>query len=268
MREKKYIQVRCLWLAILATVLLVMTPTIALAWRGWPHLNLTSDAARFMSPSQRQELGLWIPGSEYPYISRNAELPIIPELDKETEWWKQGDPSNTSTVTQPNWYWVAWNGMKEDDAEIVDWGAADLGVDWQDLVPQSGAWIDVTVTHFWDPLDGGILSPANGTFEEFYPNAWMKAKILWQYALSNWAAGEEANAYSCLGRVAHLIEDMGNPAHAHEDWHPIDTNDDSLEAWLSDAANGGANFLDMLYSYTGQYWDDSSQDYLLSLIHI
>jgi len=91
-----------------------------------------------------------------------------------------------------------------------------------------------TITHFWDADDGDLDEVALYGGKR-YPNAWMKAIELWNDALDFYDFGDKAMAYERLGHVAHLIQDMSLPAHAHEDLHPdelLPGGDDCYEDWM------------------------------------
>ncbi len=92
-----------------------------------------------------------------------------------------------------------------------------------------------TVPHFWD-ADEGWLDPVTMLYYELdHPNAWQKISGigiedydpdwpymgLWHQALYFYSFGNKVYAYSLLGHIAHLIQDMSVPAHVHEDAHPL-----------------------------------------------
>jgi len=73
--------------------------------------------------------------------------------------------------------------------------------------------------HFWDPdvgYDWGI-----DTFGEFGRNhsALYQAQYWWNKAIAAYATNKSL-AYYYLGRVVHLLGDMGVPEHVHNDLHP------------------------------------------------
>ena len=93
-----------------------------------------------------------------------------------------------------------------------------LGFTSEDNPPR---WME----HFWDPYTGEGLSrfPLPGN----YRNAYDKAVALWcDELIPKYADGGEnggakyAEAYEILGRIAHLVMDMGVPAHVNRDPHP------------------------------------------------
>jgi hypothetical protein len=99
-----------------------------------------------------------------------------------------------------------------------------------------------TIPHFWD-ADGGPSDPVTLKWAglEPWPNAWQKISYmnigdyepispygLWDQALLYYRSGNKVQAYSLLGHIAHLIEDMSVPAHVHEDFHDSDIYEDAL----------------------------------------
>jgi len=52
-----------------------------------------------------------------------------------------------------------------------------------------------------------------------HTNAADRARLLYQTALNDYAAGKYRSAFRVLGRVLHLLEDMTSPAHVHDDPH-------------------------------------------------
>lgn len=92
-----------------------------------------------------------------------------------------------------------------------------------------------TIPHFWN-ADGGPVDHVTcylcGGIDEDWPNAWQKISYmgvggydtispygLWDQALLYYRSGNKEQAYSLLGHIAHLIQDMSVPAHVHEDSH-------------------------------------------------
>jgi len=98
--------------------------------------------------------------------------------------------------------------------------------------------LTVSVTHFWDADMGdnwGVKEIITET-PNTYPNAWQKAQRLWNLSLNEYRSCNKTKAYEYLGHVAHLLQDMTVPAHAHEDFHPghgIPGGDDCYEDWIT-----------------------------------
>jgi|GEM_PF-1795215 len=97
------------------------------------------------------------------------------------------------------------------------WGA-DLG-DGESIV--EGTWEEDQSTnsldHFWDPdhsISDGLYTPAFGTFK----SAINKASDWWNIAINNFP-DNASKSYYALGRVVHLLSDMGVPDHVHLDPH-------------------------------------------------
>lgn len=71
--------------------------------------------------------------------------------------------------------------------------------------------------HFYDPLTGTGLP---GASYGFYTSAVVRAQTYWsEDVLPCYKEGRYAEAYRFLGRVAHLVSDMGVPAHTNLDPH-------------------------------------------------
>jgi hypothetical protein len=140
--------------------------------------------------------------------------------------------------------------MQEDAYELIDW--TQVNHPFSSIPYPASKFVDVTVTHFWDPDFYGALGETRGPVScctyvpnpfclpELYPNAWVKAKILWNAALQVWNLAPDdpegkaiflGMAYMYLGHVVHLVEDMGEPAHVHDDMH---NGTEMLEEWLGD----------------------------------
>lgn len=91
---------------------------------------------------------------------------------------------------------------------------------------------DGSQTHFWRPDDGphgGRLELRPWPLPDARVNAYEKAARYWQEAIqayratggeSSETAANKKRAYFLLGKVAHLLTDMGMPAHVHLDRHP------------------------------------------------
>jgi hypothetical protein len=128
---------------------------------------------------------------------------------------------------------IACGGEREDDVDVV--------FDYSDSYK--------TIPHFWD-ADRGPWDPVTcylcGTVWDEWPNAWQKISYqdvgdyhsvppymgLWDQVLSYYRSGQKEYAYMYLGHIAHLIQDMSVPAHAHEDFHSSDYYEDMLnDTW-------------------------------------
>jgi hypothetical protein len=85
-----------------------------------------------------------------------------------------------------------------------------------------------SINHFWDPDYGtGLLEPVAGE------SAYARASELYLLAKDLYSTGnlvDRQNAYYTLGRVAHLLEDVSQPAHVHLDSHsPLEPSDNYEE---------------------------------------
>jgi hypothetical protein len=238
----------------LVTVLLLAAlsvPTSALGWAGAVHSELGDDIGQAFSPEILQSNG--VPG--YPYITRTPGPPpdlrrfaVIPEMDEIDYGVAEGGDPNDPDST---WVWyrireiVLHNSREEDGYDLVsDWGARG----WA-----PGPYVDSTVTHFWD-ADVSVMNTVMSGLGDTYPNAWVKAKIIWNWAIDAWAEARRANrttgtAWMYFAHVLHLVVDQGIPCHAHDDWHaPILGEEDTLEDWLWDC--GGS--LRLRYSWANR----------------
>jgi len=77
------------------------------------------------------------------------------------------------------------------------------------------------VWHFWDP-DGGDNQGIWG-----FDSAYTRATGLWNEAIAQYKTGSYQAAYRNLGAVAHLVGDMGVPAHVNLDDH----SDEDAPEW-------------------------------------
>jgi hypothetical protein len=100
-----------------------------------------------------------------------------------------------------------------------NWDAVLWGLENEDTFAM---WLN----HFWDPdTDAGLP----GCF-----SARIRANNLWTEMLNHYRAGRYESAYRDLGRIAHLIQDMGVPAHTLLDCHAFG---DDYEEYVRDSAN-------------------------------
>src|SRR5205085_9414004 len=73
----------------------------------------------------------------------------------------------------------------------------------------------LSLNHFWDPDTNDHL-PLGDTARN-------RAITFFNQAITDYNSSNPARAYFTLGRVAHLLEDMAQPAHVHLDVHgPFD----------------------------------------------
>jgi hypothetical protein len=187
---------------ISSIILFWVAPARSLAWVGGCH-EWAAEAS----------VNLFREGNTDPVnIQRGRETPLFPELELAYEYYDpdEGCCDDEDLIWLHNWQWVIENSISKDDED------------------------DTTLHHFWDAEEGlyGQLLGAD--------NAWMEAAGHWIQAVSLWDYPNVGGAYAHLGYAMHLIQDMGQPAHAHEDMHPGDypigvfpADDDSLEDWIS-----------------------------------
>jgi cysteine-rich repeat protein len=155
---------------------------------------------------------------DYPDICRETRwgIPIMPELGLVAQWHNAAedcidtDCGSDYIEDRYLWDWLREGAQREDD--------------------RTGT----TIHHFWFSEEGLHEWP-NDTFAE--ENAWETAEDMWVRAIDFWYEGNLGAAYTTLGYAMHLVEDMGQPAHANEDMHPGDglSDDDSLEDWMYEA---------------------------------
>lgn len=98
-----------------------------------------------------------------------------------------------------------------------------------------------TRNHFWTVAEGLHECPERIAGVD---NAWETALANWATAIYLYEQGDHAGAMFYLGAVAHLVEDMGQPAHTNSDLHGP-ANRDSLEEW------GDTPIIAPMYSWTG-----------------
>ena len=232
-----------LFMVLFLLVLILFVPATAFGWGGSAHLYATEQAAQLFLPENHDNISDQIPHSPN-IIERDTKTPLFPELSSGLShaWYEGSEPFHSDSHDYNNWEILKWNGAKEDDYELIDWTQvwkpSPIPADYPPL------FVDVTVTHFWQPAFFGALGETLGATKlctETYPNAWVKAKILWNAALWWWRTAPEdpegkafnlGLAYTYLGHVVHLVEDMGEPAHTHQDLHA--NCSEKFECWLGD----------------------------------
>lgn len=81
--------------------------------------------------------------------------------------------------------------------------------------------------HFYDPINGKGLKFGN---KRFMPATdWAREKTApnndytWDAALRAYADGDTKAAFTALGHVLHLLEDLGTPEHTRNDAHPLNS---------------------------------------------
>jgi len=104
-------------------------------------------------------------------------------------------------------------------------------------------------THYWNPDTITLIEPYNdGLF--ISGSNYVKAKDIWETrAIDNYMRGNIDEAYYWLGHVAHLLQDVSQPSHVHNDCHIEGTT------WV------GCLDDSMLEEFTAantNYWGDTS----------
>jgi hypothetical protein len=92
--------------------------------------------------------------------------------------------------------------------------------------------------HFWDP-DGGPDAGLNYVVQ--WDSNYRRAQTLWDTkVIPYYESGNKEDAYYWLGRVVHLLGDLGVPAHVHLDPHIGWPDHDTLEKYLADDTDNSA----------------------------
>lgn len=78
------------------------------------------------------------------------------------------------------------------------------------------------LNHFWNYDNGDN----DGLW--FFDSAYTVGAVMWNTMLGHYENEEYQSAYRYLGRIAHLVQDMGVPAHTHLDSHALG---DKYETW-------------------------------------
>ncbi len=190
--------------SFLAIALVLLLPTSAIAYPGGCHYWGAEAGVELFG------IGPSNPAPDPNGIDRDRQTPLYPELSLATEWYDPADGccEDEDLEWKGNWDWVREAAQERDDYGD-SWGR----------------------NHFWFPEEGLHECPNDVAGLD---NAWETMEPLWILAITGWMAGNLGQAYANLGYVLHFIEDMGQPAHANEDFHPGGVlDDDSLEEWIS-----------------------------------
>jgi PKD repeat protein len=127
------------------------------------------------------------------------------------------------------------DGSYEED--MVDWVYSDLTHDLPGIL---------CIPHFWDADKDPPEDRVKNIFgeDDMFPNAYDKACELFEIAMEYYSYTDNPEygkwaAYTAIGHVAHLLEDMSVPAHVHEDFHPgiadiAGGGDDCFEDWMAE----------------------------------
>jgi hypothetical protein len=95
--------------------------------------------------------------------------------------------------------------------------------------------------HFWDH-DNFANGQPGLYYNQQWPSAYARATDLYDQSKLLYSQGNYYEAYILLGRVVHLLTDMGVPAHVHSDIHlsllsPLLYGIDSYEYWMKSHYN-------------------------------
>jgi len=196
-----------LLLALLVLAFVPFMPITVYAFGGGGHYWAAEAAGRIYGAGSEGN----VPPMDPTMISRNRQIPLLPELTIVTSWYnaKVGCCDEEDAETRSNWDWLCEGAIRMDDFDST------------------------TLHHFWYAEEGLHEDPND---DYVVDNAWETEQKYWKMAVSFWSLGNLGAAYTYLGYAMHLIQDMGQPAHSNEDMHPGDglSDDDSLEDWMSD----------------------------------
>ena len=152
------------------------------------------------------------------------------------------DPAGAVIYSPVNRYFM-WGTVKADD--LISGAAEEDAVKlFADVYENcSGDALNGFFEHFWDPDDpwiggfncntiGGAYNaglPKKFLFQSgHYDSAYRLAQYYWdRKAIPLYSSGDRQQAYYWLGRIAHLLQDMTVPAHAHDRYHDPIVNGDS-----------------------------------------
>ena len=134
----------------------------------------------------------------------------VDDLD-DPSWWSEASQSGACVLE---------GAYEEDDDEYgIDLGPAN----------------DSFMNHFWDPdfgYDYGVMKMVWDLWGRHHSSLW-RAHLWWNRAREEYLVnGDKAKAYYFLGRIAHLLADMGTPEHVHNDLHPSDDIPDAGDVFM------------------------------------
>lgn len=137
------------------------------------------------------------------------------------------DHNNFNLSTDSQCSFIDEGSVKEDAGVTVDGS-------WNTDVWGGGACFQMGLNwtfHAYNPLT------ESGWADLSSVNAVDYASDIWQDALINYESNNKNAAYFKLGRLSHLLEDMGTPAHVQADFH---ASEDDAEAWGEEFYNSGS----------------------------
>jgi len=105
------------------------------------------------------------------------------------------------------------------------------------------------VQHFFNPLSNAGLTVGIFPFDHTFRSAADRADDFWGVATTEYRLGNFQTAFSALGRVCHLIQDMGCPAHTLNDAHPDQSLCSPFEPYLDISCSDFVVRTDSLHFY-------------------
>ncbi|MBU0957251.1 MAG: hypothetical protein KKF56_00415 [Nanoarchaeota archaeon] len=111
------------------------------------------------------------------------------------------------------------------------------------------------LNHFWE-----VDNPESGSYNDGiseFDSAYVTAQYYWDNYVIPYYSSDKAKSYYYLGRVAHLITDMGVPAHTHLDEHIGSCgwpDDESLECFMEDFGDFQSGLKNYLYFDGSDYY--------------
>jgi hypothetical protein len=157
-------------------------------------------------------------------LSTNTRLvlaSIVPIFAANVYGYKGPEHTEIGTVARDNYKaYIAANPSKAVGSAAIsaNWANIAWGLVNEDIPEENCKW------HFWN-VDG---TDDDGIYT--FDSAFQRATQLWDEALAQYKLASYTTAYRNLGRVAHLVGDMGVPAHVNLDDHnPYTQSDDWYE---------------------------------------
>jgi len=123
-----------------------------------------------------------------------------------------------------------WGSMTDSKFQSINLGNDDIieGSHEEDIYDVArnhshymGFFVDASnfYHHFWE-VDSYHEGAFNDGLVATKHSAWTVSNDFWAFAIDQYKKGNKDKAYYYLGRVVHLLEDMGCPPHVHNDAHP------------------------------------------------
>lgn len=197
--------------------------------------NRSNDLKMTFSFSMKEQDGLYVLYKNRPYVHSWVALQaynILPSGPLKTELGNNNRLSGGVDTSDMFALWRIWESQQL--AVPSDWKSSDeqgssvFEGTWEEDEDWYGS-VKSYCRHFWDADEGynnGLLVSGVATFlcgSLRNDSNLMQAQYWWNLALSVYRSNQ-ARSYYYLGRVIHLLGDMGVPEHVHNDPHPGGTN--------------------------------------------